>query len=129
MLRMSALVVFAVACAAPHSPTAPPAHTTEAPAQKPSEAEVAMAALRADVEMICGAIRITGGTDVVSVGPYIAEHMKTDLLADLFANLRTTTTLDMIVERIRKAMAITHVERCATLEVLIAHDPRKDHGD
>jgi hypothetical protein len=146
MLRVSALVACVVACAAQRAPTAPRERSGEpreqgqgsggpssggsarAPAQSPPEVEVAMAALRADVEMICGAIQITGGTDVMSVGPYIAEHMKTDLLADLFANIRTTTTLDMIVERIRRAMAVTRVESCPTLDVLIAHDPRRDRG-
>jgi hypothetical protein len=80
--------------------------------------------LRADVDMICGAAKITGGTDFMSVGPYIAEHMKTDLLAELFANIRTTTTLDMIVGCVRTAMAKTNVRKCATVDVLLDHRRR-----
>ena len=71
--------------------------------------------------MICGALKITGGADFISVGPYIAEHMKTDLLADLFANIRTTTTFDMIADRIRGAMAKTHVSSCPTLDTLLEY--------
>jgi hypothetical protein len=75
--------------------------------------------LRADVDMICGAAKATGGTDFMSVAPYIAEHMKTDLLAGLFANIRTGTTLDMIVGCVRTAMAKTNVKKCATIDVLL----------
>ena len=75
--------------------------------------------LRVDVDMICGAAKITRGTDFMSVGPYIAEHMKTDLLAELFATIRTTTTLDMIVGCVRAAMAKTNVKTCATIDVLL----------
>ncbi len=80
--------------------------------------------LRADVDMICGAAKITKGTDFMSVGPYIAEHMKTDLLAELLAKLRTTTTLDMIVGCVRTAMAKTAVTKCATIDVLLEQRPR-----
>lgn len=83
-----------------------------------SPTDVAMAALRADVGMICGSLAATGGTDFSSVGPYIAEHMKTDLLADLFKTIRTTTTIEMIIERVRKAMAVVHVDHCETIDVL-----------
>ena len=71
--------------------------------------------------MICGAAEATGGTDFMSIGPYIAQHMKTDLLADLFANMRTTTTLDMVVRCVRTAMAKTSVQKCATIDVLLQH--------
>ncbi len=80
--------------------------------------------LRADVDMICSAAKTTGGTDFMSVGPYIAEHMKTDLLVELFANIRTTTTLDMIVGCVRTAMAKTNVKKCATVDVLLEHRRR-----
>jgi hypothetical protein len=75
--------------------------------------------LRTDVEMFCSAATATGGKDFMSMGPYIAERMKTDLLADLFANMRTTTTLDMIIERVRGAMKKTNIERCETIDVLV----------
>lgn len=94
--------------ASPVKPIAPPAGAMSAEA---------LEALRADVEMICGAARATGGTAFMTAGPYIAEHMKTQLLADLFANLRTTTTLEMIVTRIQGAMARVHVERCESIDV------------
>jgi hypothetical protein len=98
-------------------------HTVVADAMLPVDAaasptDVAMAALRADVEMICGSLAATGGTDFNSVGPYIAEHMKTDLLTDLFKTIRTTTTIEMIIERVRKAMALVHVDHCDTIDVL-----------
>lgn len=80
--------------------------------------------LRTDVDMICGAAKATNGKDFMSVGPYIAERMKTDLLAELFARLRTTTTLDMIVGCVRSAMAKTAVKTCATVDVLLANRPR-----
>jgi hypothetical protein len=47
--------------------------------------------------------------------------MTTDLLADLFANIRTTTTLAMIVQRIRGAMTLAHVDRCETVDILLEH--------
>lgn len=96
---------------APASPAKPIAPTGGAMSANELEA------LRADVEMICGAARATGGTAFMPAGPYIAEHMKTRLLADLFANLRTTTTLEMIVTRIQGAMARVHVERCESIDV------------
>jgi hypothetical protein len=95
----------------------PPPRPT-APATPPVTG-AALAALRADVEMICGAAKATGGTDFIAVGPYIAEHMKTDLLADLFANIRTTS-LAKIVGRVRGAMAVTRIARCATIDVLVS---------
>jgi hypothetical protein len=34
-------------------------------------------------------------------------------------------TLDEIIERIRKLMALANVQQCETVDVLIANDPRK----
>jgi TonB family protein len=79
-----------------------------------------LAALRADVDMFCGAARATGGTTFMEMGPYIAERMKTDLLEDHFATLRSGgTTLDMIVHQVRLGMAKVRVKRCATIDVLL----------
>jgi hypothetical protein len=82
--------------------------------------------LRADVEMICGATKATGGNTFIEIGPYIAEHAKTDLMTDLFLGLRKgERSLDDFFVLIRGAMKKTGVEHCETLDVLMAHDPRK----
>jgi TonB family protein len=79
-----------------------------------------LAALRADVNMFCGAARATRATSFIEMGPYIAERMKTDLLEDHFATLRSGgTTLDMIVEQVRLGMAKVRVKRCATIDMLL----------
>jgi len=106
--------------------TAEPAAAKAEPGPaKPDPAPAAYPALRADLDMICGAAKATGGHVFVSVGPYIAEHMKTGLLAEFFANIRTTSTLDDFVAIVRGAMAKTGVEKCDTVDVLTANDPRK----
>jgi hypothetical protein len=51
--------------------------------------------------------------------------MKTGLLAEFFANIRTTSTLDDFVAIVRGAMAKTGVDKCDTVDVLTANDPRK----
>ena len=127
MLRI-AMVCALVACgkSASESPrTAEPAPAKDPAPAKPDAAPTADPALRADLDMICGAAKATGGHVLMSVGPYIAEHMKTDLLANFFANIRTTSTLDDFVGIVRGAMAKTGVDKCDTVDVLVANDPRK----
>lgn len=102
-------------------PTWKPPATGPRPAALEATTKAQLAALRGDVDMICGAAAATGGSDFMSVGPHIAERMKTDLLADLFATIRTTTTLEMVVDRIWLAMDKTSVKRCATIDVLVKH--------
>jgi hypothetical protein len=75
---------------------------------------------------MCAAAKATGGTTFNEVGPYIAENMKTAFKLELFADFRTRT-LDEIIERMRKGMAKANVQRCDTVDVLIANDPRKRH--
>jgi hypothetical protein len=121
MLRISLLCAL-VACgkSASEMPRTaePTAAKSESAPAKPDPAPAADPALRADVDMICGAAKATGGHDLMSVGPYIAEHMKTDLLANFFANIRTTSTLDDFVTIVRGAMAKTGVETCDTIDAL-----------
>jgi hypothetical protein len=115
MLRISLLFAL-VSCG--KSASEPP-QTAE-----PAAAKSADPALRADVDMICGAAKATGGHVLMSVGPYVAEHIKTDLLANFFANIRTTSTLDDFVAIVRGAMAKIGVDKCDTVDVLVANDPR-----
>jgi hypothetical protein len=128
MRHLAPLVLALAACSKPAPEPAPQAQPPATP--PPPQAAAAPAAvpddpLRADVDMICGAAKATGGTHFVEIGPYMAEHMRTDLFADIFANIRGgTVTLDDIIARIRSGMAKTGVERCDTLDVLIANDPR-----
>lgn len=110
-----------------------PASTTPAPpsgadpwAEKPRDPAADAAALRADIDMMCAAAKTTGGTTVMDVGPYIAEHMQTSFKVELFADIRTTT-LDEFLARMRKGMTKAGVTKCDTLDVLIANDPRKKH--
>ena len=91
---------------------------------KPSDPAADLALLRADLDILCGSAKATGGKTVVEIGPYAAEHMNTVFKAELFADIRTTT-LDEFVERIRKGMARANLQHCDTLDVLIANDPRK----
>jgi len=85
--------------------------------------------LKADVEMFCGAAKATGGKTFIEIGPYIAEHAKTDFMTDVFMGLRNgQKTLDDVLMRIRDAMKKTGVDKCDTLDMLVAHDPRK-HTD
>ena len=82
--------------------------------------------LRADVDMICGAAKATGGKTFIEVGPYIAERMKTDLMTDLFNGLRNgQRSLDDFFVLMREAMKKTGVDKCDTVDVLTANDPRK----
>ena len=99
-------LVFVVACSSPAKPD--------------SEA----AALRADVDVMCGAAKATGGTTFMQVGPYVAEHMKTSHKIELFADVRTRT-LDEMLARMRALAAKAGVQRCDTIDVLVANDPRK----
>ena len=128
MLRISLLCAL-VSCGKSASDpprTAEPAAAKSEPAPaKPDPAPAADPALRADVDMICGAAKATGGHVLMSVGPYIAEHVKTGLLANFFANIRTTSTLDDFVAIVRGAMAKTGVDKCDTVDVLVSNDPRK----
>jgi hypothetical protein len=82
------------------------------------------AALRADVDMMCGAAKATGATTFMQVGPYIAEHMKTSHKIELFADVRTRT-LDELLARMRDLAAKAGVQQCDTIDVLVANDPRK----
>lgn len=95
-------------------------------APKPHDPAADAALLRADIDMMCGAAKTTGGKTFMDVGPYIAEHMQTDFKVELFADIRTAT-LDEIIERMRKGMAKVNVKQCETVDVLIANDPRKHH--
>ena len=93
-------------------------------AAKPVDPAAEAAAFRADIDIMCGAAKATGGTTVMDVGPYIAEHMQTSYKAELFADIRNVT-LDEFLDRMRKGMAKANVTKCETLDVLIANDPRK----
>lgn len=85
-------------------------------------------AVRADVEIMCGAAKATGGKTFMDVGPHIAENMKTELKVELFEDARTST-LDEIIARMRGLMAKANVTQCDTVDVLIANDPRKKPAD
>jgi len=128
MLRISllcALVSCGKSASEPPRPAEPAAAKSEPAPAKPDPAPTADPTLRADVDMICGAAKATGSHVLMSVGPYIAEHMKTGLLANFFANIRTTSTLDDFVAIVRGATAKTGVDKCDTVDVLVANDPRK----
>jgi len=128
MLRISlvcALVSCGKSASEPPRPAEPAAAKSELAPANPDPAPAADPALRADVDMICGAAKVTGGHVLMSVGPYIAEHIKTGLLANFFANIRTTSTLDDFVATVRGAMAKTGVDKCDTVDVLVEADPRK----
>jgi len=91
---------------------------------KPDDPAADAALLRADVDVICNAAKVTGGKTWIDIGPHIAETMKTMHKIGLFADHRTTT-LDEFIERIRGLMAKANVTQCDTVDVLIANDPRK----
>jgi hypothetical protein len=64
------------------SPAAAPAPATSGSAADPWQGEPAdpaadLALLRADVDIICSAAKVTGGKTWIEVGPHIAETMKT----------------------------------------------------
>jgi hypothetical protein len=81
--------------------------------------------LRDDIDMICGAAKATGGKYFMDMGPYIAEHMKTSFLTDLFQQLRGGgATLDDFVARIREGMAKVNVTKCDTVDVLVKNRPK-----
>ena len=115
---LCALVACGKSASEPPRTAEPAAAKSEPGPAKPDPAPAADPALRADLDMICGAAKATGGHVLMSVGPYIAEHMKTDLLANFFANIRTTSTLDDFVTIVRGAMAKTGVETCDTIDAL-----------
>jgi hypothetical protein len=111
------------------SPTSPDASTKSAGsgdswAVKPADPADDLAQLRADVAVMCGAAKATGGKTFSEVGPHIAENMKTHAKVELFADFRHST-LDEIVARMRALMARANVTQCDTVDVLIANDPRK----
>jgi hypothetical protein len=135
------IVLLVAACSTSREPVAPapapaptrapapaPAPAAEAAADpwhaKPADPAADAALLKADVDILCGAAKVTGGTTVSELGPYIAENMKTVAKVELFANIRDVT-LDEFVARIRKIMASANITQCATLDILIANDPRK----
>ncbi len=91
---------------------------------QPADPAADLAMLRADVDVICSAAKVTGGKTWIEVGPHIAETMKTMHKVGLFADHRTTT-LDEFLDRIRGLMAKANITKCDTLDVLIANDPRK----
>jgi hypothetical protein len=133
-VRFAALVLV-FACSSSTKPTdeapAPaPASTAAAGsgadpwATKPRDPAADLAALRADIDVMCSAAKVTGGTTFNEVGPHIAENMKTAFKLELFEDFRTRT-LDEIIERMRKGMAKANVQQCDTVDVLIANDPRK----
>jgi hypothetical protein len=93
-------------------------------ATKPADPAAEAAAIKADVEIMCGAAKVTGGKVFMDLGPYIAEHMQTSYKMELFKDIRTST-LDEIIGRMRKLMAKANVTQCDTVDVLIANDPRK----
>ncbi|MEO8701590.1 MAG: hypothetical protein ABI867_16210 [Kofleriaceae bacterium] len=137
MTRFQLIALLVAACSTPRETVAPAPIPAPAPAPaaepaadpwqaKPADPAADAALLKADVDILCGAAKVTGGTTVVDVGPYIAEHMKTAAKVELFANIRDVT-LDEFVARIRTIMAAANVTQCATLDVLIANDPRKPH--
>jgi hypothetical protein len=154
-VRLAALIPFVIACSssakqtdespaasspapAPGSAAASAASSASAPAPapagssadpwsaKPRDPAADLALLRADIDIMCGAAKATGGKYFNEVGPYIAENMKTAFKLELFADFRTTP-LDEIIERMRKGMAKVNVTRCDTVDVLLANDPRKRH--
>jgi hypothetical protein len=94
-------------------------------AVKPADPAGDLAQLRADVAIMCGAAKATGGKTFIEVGPHIAENMKTHAKAELFADFRNAT-LDEIIARMRALMAKANVTQCDTVDVLIANDPRKN---
>jgi hypothetical protein len=106
-------------------PTTPPTtgSATDPWHGQPEDPAADLALLRADVDIICSAAKVTGGKSWMEVGPHIAENMKTMHKIGLFADVRTTT-LDEFIERIRGLMAKASVTKCDTVDVLIANDPR-----
>jgi hypothetical protein len=131
MAAVRVALLLLVACSSAKQPDAPStASGTAAPAPAPAPAPAAKsadpdsAALRADVDIMCGAAKVTGGKTFIDVGPYIAEHMTTSYKVELFADARNAT-LDELLARMRALMAKANVTHCETVDVLVANDPRK----
>lgn len=77
--------------------------------------------LAEDFATLCDAARITGGNDMMTVGPYIAEHMKTDLLKYEFTHFRSgETTFDTFITKVRSGMARVNLDHCDTVDILVA---------
>src|SRR5689334_11083226 len=79
MLRSLSLVLLVAACGggASTSPPSPvptplPNEPDPTPPVASTQPDAAMVALRADVDMICDAARVTNGKVFMAVGPYIA---------------------------------------------------------
>src|SRR5919107_362646 len=81
--------------------------------------------LKSDVEMFCSAVVGSPWTTFNEVGPYIAEHAKTD---ELKAMLRKTIggglTIWEIDDQVRAWMKQTGVKRCKTLDVIVRPRPQ-----
>lgn len=125
------LLIALAACSSPATPNETPRSVPPTASASGSSADPATGSaasqedlLKQDMVVLCGAARATGGKVFMDVGPYIAEHMKSSYKLALFADIRTTS-LDEIIERMRKLMTTANVKQCETVDVLIANDPRK----
>jgi hypothetical protein len=119
MAAVRVALLLLVACSSAKQPDAPSTASGTAKSADPDSA-----ALRADVDIMCGAAKVTGGKTFIDVGPYIAEHMTTSYKVELFADARNAT-LDELLARMRALMAKANVTHCETVDVLVANDPRK----
>lgn len=127
-VRALVLVLVALAaCSSSKHSDAPPTPSNSA-ATLPSEPPRDLAALRADVDIMCNAAKMTGGKVFMDVGPYMAEHMHTAYKAPLFKDVRHAT-LDELIARMRELTAKVNVTSCDTIDVLVANDPRKQPTD
>lgn len=140
-MRVAFLILIAACSSAKQTDEpSPPSHSTSVAPQpargssadpsaaKPGDPAAELASLRADVDVMCNAAKVTGGKTFNEVGPHIAENMQTHHKVELFADFRTTT-LDEIIVRMRRLMAKANVTQCDTVDVLIANDPRKESQD
>jgi hypothetical protein len=81
--------------------------------------------LQADVEMFCNATTGTDWKTFIDVGPYAAEHAKSNELKQLLLKpAQGSITIWEFADQFRELMKKAGVEQCRTLEVIVPPKPR-----
>lgn len=80
--------------------------------------------VKSDVEMFCSATVGSTWKTFNEVGPYVAEHARSDEFKQLLLQpVRNGMTVWEFADKVRELMKRTGVERCKTLDVIVPPRP------